>query len=325
MRETDLTAVLAALARLVVLVAFYLGIRLPAEITLPHRDYPLATITHPATSYLSTKVPFPGSGSNVSLSSSPSSSKHEAKALSKPRPLFFGSYRQEQVYEVARKDPKAYVYFLEALSLLAWDVNWLGYSQGFVFGKGSWEDACDIGRNLWQLIFSPTSSAGLSKLQSNGEARQRQTAPDNSPAQASSTSKSGFGKLGSQSHDSAHSFLGAVSCKEQARPLKLSKYTMIFDPLRKALEVEFKNADWILLGGEEYDDGEERFTTSNAVNLRQPDMSGNHYDQIRGVVKASESANRTGDPSPSGPRGKGNSGWTVLKNRETNSSAPTKD
>ena len=315
--ETDLTAVLAAVARLVVLISFYLGVRLPAEITLPHRDYPLATVTHPATSYLSTKVPFPGSGSNVSLSSSPSSSKHETKALSKPRPLFFGSYRREHVYEVARKDPKAYVYFLEALSLLAWDIVWLGHSQSFTFGRGSWEDACNIGRNLWQLVFSASETPSLARNASSRDTREQQTGVKDSSSSASANAKVASGKLGSLSHDSAHSFLGAVPSKEQSRPLKLSKHTMIFDPLRKALEVEMKNADWILLGGEEINDGEERFNAMNAVNLQVPDMSGKHYDHTRSIMTVNTNDDQTGDGSSNGAREKGTRGWTVLKTRDT--------
>ena len=314
--ETDLTAVLTALARLVVLVSFYLGVRLPAEITLPYRDYPLATITHPATSYISTKVPFPGSGSNVSLSSSSSSSKHESKALSKPRPLFFGSYRREQVYEVAKKDPKAYVYFLEALSLLAWDIAWLGNTQGFTFGRGSWEDACNMGRNLWQLIYSTKQPFSLPRNESNLDTRQAHKDDAQDASRADSSTKSVVSRLGSLSHDSAHSFLGGASGREQFRPLKLSKYTMIFDPLRKALEVEFKNADWIILGGEEIDDGEERFNTKNAVNLRVPDMTGKHYEQTRSIMTTTTNDETTVD-APQG--GKGTRGWTVLKNRETTS------
>ncbi len=300
-----------------ILISFYLGIRLPAEVTLPRRDYPLATITHPTTSYLSARVPFPGSGSNVSLSSSSSSSKHEAKACSKPRPLFFGSYRQEHVNEVARKDPKAYVYFLEALSLLAWDIAWLGHSQDFTFGRGSWEDACNIGRNLWQLVFSPAQSPSVMRTNSNRDTRERQTGVKDNLSPASANSKSPSGRLGSHSHDSAHTFFGAASSKEHLRPLKLSKYTMIFDPLRKALEVEMKNADWILLGGEEIDDGEERFNAKNAVTLRAPDMSANHYDQTRSLMTTTSVDDQSGDAPSSGAREKGTRGWTVLKPRET--------
>lgn len=92
---------------------------------------------------------------------------------------------------------------------------------------------------------------------------------------------------------------------------------MIFDPLRKALEVEMKNADWILLGGEEIDDGEERFNAMSAVNLRVPDMSGKHYDHTRSIMTVTTNDDQTGDGSSSGAREKGTRGWTVLKNRDT--------
>jgi hypothetical protein len=64
---TELTAMLTTFSHLLCLVAFYLGVRLPAEITLPRRDYPLATINTPSTSYASSKADFPGSGSFLAM------------------------------------------------------------------------------------------------------------------------------------------------------------------------------------------------------------------------------------------------------------------
>jgi hypothetical protein len=285
-----------------VLIAFYLGIQLPAEVTLPHRDYPLTTISAPSASYTGLKVSFPGSGSGVSLSTSPASSRYEAKSLSKPRPLFIGHHK-EILAEAAKQDPAAYNYFLEALSLLAWDVMWLKHSQGMATGSESWDAACDIGRNLWQLVF-PSQAPRLSRNPSERDV-QSPTHPNNPEPAKKGLSQASIGKLGEHSHDSAHSFLGY----EQMRPMKLSKHTMIYDPLRKALDIEFKNAEWDLLDRAEAEDGEERFDTNsnrgNAVVVKDIPLDGGRFDESRRVKV-----------DPNGVRTKGTSGWTKIRNRE---------
>lgn len=309
---------LGAVSRLLIMISFYLGLRLPAEIILPHRNYPLTTISHPSSSYLSAKVPFPGSGSNVSLSSSPSSSKYEAKSTSKPRPLFIGSAK-ESISQAASQDPVAFKYFVEALSLLAWDVAWLTHSQGLTHGTGSWEVACDIGRNLWQLIFPSQQSTSVPRNVPSRDVRQ----PQRGIAEEAATSPSPrhtVGRLGENSHASAHAFLGDASVQAQLRPLKLDKHTMIFDPLRKALENEFKNAEWELLGENEINDGGELFDTGsngNTVTVSNRVLEDGTYDQTRSILTTTTQDQGTDDAPTNAVRVKGISGWTKVKTRET--------
>src|SRR5271156_161939 len=142
MRLIELSASLSSTAHLLVLVSFYLSIRLPAEITLPHRDYPLPTIFTPANSYAGREVPFPGTTPTPSSSNSPATSRHDdLRPMPRPRPLFLESKDfEEKVPQFARKDPVAFSFFLEAISLLAWDVAWLCRSQGYHAGTETWED-----------------------------------------------------------------------------------------------------------------------------------------------------------------------------------------
>lgn len=299
---TELTAMLATFSHLLCLVAFYLGVRLPAEITLPRRDYPLATINTPSTSYASTKVEFPGSGSFFAMTEV--SKKNEAKGVSRPRPLFIGSDdKNELISHVAKRDPSAFKFFIEAISLLAWNVAWLSHSQGFTTGTDTWAESCNIGHNLWHLIFAPQQSPAQLRTASTRDGRQRQTPRTSTPPADASAAR-----LGAYSHSSAHSFLGWSTRAAHARALQISKYTMIADPLRKQLENEIKNAEWEFLGEDEILDGGETF--DEAVVIRNRTLDGKHYDDARSIMST-----RTQLEEPSNGRPRGASGWTKVKDK----------
>ena len=105
---------LAHVAHIVTLVAHYLSVRLPAEVTLPHRDYPRPTIFNLASSYQHGPTPFhsgSGSGSGLMrpLSSSSLSRDADPRHLSRPRPLFI----DKSLSQLSREDPAAYSFFLE--------------------------------------------------------------------------------------------------------------------------------------------------------------------------------------------------------------------
>jgi hypothetical protein len=298
---TELTAMLATYSHLLCLVAFYLGVRLPAEITLPRRDYPLATINTPSTSYTSTKAEFPGSGSLLAMTEH--SKKNEHKGLSRPRPLFIGSDdRADSVSHVAKRDPSAFKYFVEAISLLAWDVSWLMHSQGFVQASDSWTEACDLGRNLWFLIFSPQQSPALLRAMASRDGRQRQSAQNNIPPPDAQG-----GRLGESSHTSTYNFLGTADRLQQSRAFRLSSYKMISDPLRRLIETEMKNAEWEVLGQDEINDGGETF--EEAIIVRAQALDGKAYDETRSIVATRAQLEQAND------RPKGTSGWTKVKDK----------
>jgi hypothetical protein len=303
----ELTAMLSTFSHLLCLTAFYLGVRLPAEITLPHRDYPLATISTPATSYTSSKIDFPGSGSFLAMTEV--SRRKEASGHSRPRPLFVGSDdKNELISHVAKRDPSAFKFFVEAISLLAWDVSWLCHSQGFSVGTEDWGESCNLGRNLWQLIFAPQQSPALLRATSVRDTKQRQgsSRAGTPPADANA------GRLGSYSHSSAHSYLASSARTAHARTMRLTKYTMIADPLRKQLENDMKNAEWEVLGDDEILDGGENF--DEAVVVRPRNMDGRQYDDARSIMST-----RTQLEEPPNGKPRGTSGWTKLKEKARDS------
>ncbi|OAP63450.1 hypothetical protein AYL99_02677 [Fonsecaea erecta] len=310
MRCTELTAALGNVTRLVFLCSFYLGIRLPAEITVPHRDYPLATINTPLTSYLGQRITFPGSGSSLSAPSSPSASRMDLSSSPKPRPLYIGSDDyNESVAQFAKKEPLAFNYFIEGVSLLAWDVAWLSRTQGFVAGTDTWEDICDMGRILFQMTLAPAQSSALPRVitQRNAHNRHRRSQSTSSPV--IDDKESAFpARLGSYSHNSAHTFLGSAAAAgdNPSRHWRVSRYSMISDPLKKHLITEMNNAEWELLDQQEWNDGGEKM--DEAVFIKTRPMDGKEYDDARSIMAPGGEED--------GARAKGKSGWTKLKNRE---------
>ncbi|EXJ88138.1 hypothetical protein A1O1_05066 [Capronia coronata CBS 617.96] len=312
-RCTELTAAIGSAARLVVLCAFYLGIRLPAEITLPHPDYPLPTINTPLTSYAGQRVSFPGSGSSLSAPGSPTASRMDLSSFPRPRPLFIGSDNHEEVVaQLSKKEPLAFSFFLEGVSLLAWDIAWLSRSQGFLAGTERWENVCDFGRNLHQMILGPPQSPATFRAltQRDIQTRQRRSQSTSSPTRENVTIT---GRLGSQSHTSAHTHLGRAS-DNQIPAWRLNKYTTIVDPLKKHLLTEMNNAEWELLTEQEWDDGGEKM--DEAVFIKTRAMDGKGYDDARSIMTTTTAPQVAGTGGEEGgARGKGKSGWTKVKSR----------
>ncbi|KAI9651792.1 MAG: hypothetical protein M1831_007574 [Alyxoria varia] len=171
----QVTASLTNIVRLLCLICSYLHVRLPAEIILPHRDYPLPTIYSPASSYGPTRPPMPFPAPTTSSSSNPliaglvaSSPKaspifdqqggFQTNIGGRPRPLFL----DRKLSRLVREDPAAYAHFVEGVALLAWDVAWLCRTQGVVVASTDWRDVCQIGRNLWEMLIGPRRP-GLSR------------------------------------------------------------------------------------------------------------------------------------------------------------------
>ena len=159
-------------AHLVHLLSHYLSLRLPAEITLPHRDYPYPTIFSPTSSYTTNRsVPFPGSTPSHSSSNSPTASRHqqshqssttqpadhETRPLPRPRTL----HLDKPLSILAKEDQIAYSTFVEGVTLLAWDVAWLCRTQGMSVGTTTWEDVCAMGKNLYQLVFTSATTSSI--------------------------------------------------------------------------------------------------------------------------------------------------------------------
>jgi len=302
----QLSASLAAVAQLLVRVAAYLGVRLPAEITLPHNDFPQPTIFSPSSSYQGKRVPFPGSTPSHSSSNSPEASRHlDARSqLPKPRLLF----TDRPLTHLAAEDPPVYSSFIEGVSLLAYDVAWLCRSQGMKDQFTQWEDVCSMGRNLHRLLV----------LQETKLAQRPENPLDKDIAPAKASSKVplrktpvGFGEL---SHATSHSFLANAENAQYMSGWALTP-TKITDELKTYLYAEQQAQEWDKLDQREWEDMEN-------VMAEDPVLIGEKRRGTAGLTHepgsmASTTAFQQGAEQAAGAdeRQKGVNGWTRVKSR----------
>lgn len=306
------------IAHLLVLISHYLSLRLPAEITLPHRNYPTPTIYTPTKSYLSRESPSgtAQSSSGPATPRTPDSRSH----LPRPRPLFI----DRSLPKLAREDPGAYALFLEGATLLAWNVSWLCRTQGLNLNSDSWEEICDMGKNIWQLLIAPPIQAStLMRAYAGRDIPSKSRTPKDSPKTTIQRTKT-FSMLGHYSHGTAHSFLSASEGTEFMRTWKLPTPTKVVDKLKSTLLGEMASAEWELLEEKEWDD-EEHFQHSQSSRephsiVRQDNERGMRSGKDgSGFTSAISSENgginlETNEQADTS-RLKGTSGWTKLRNR----------
>lgn len=316
------------MAHLLVLVSHYLALRLPAEIILPHRGYPLPTIFPLGSSYTVKEVPFPGLSPSNSFS--PTTSKNSgARPLPRPRPLFL----DRTLPKLAKEDPAAYTLFIEGVALLAWNVSWVCRTQGLHVGHDSWEDVCEIGRNLWQLLVAPPALAKALagrdipvKLPTNGKEPHSRNGLQRTRS---------LPLMGHYSHGTAHSFLGNAEGLEFMKTWKLVSPVKVADKLKSTLLSEMATAEWELLEEEEWDEEganqpqNELEGAHVLVGTKQPsgDQSTEEDDDVRSIVttrtvlmegnngNGNEASEGQRDASAPGVRPKGTKGWTKVKSR----------
>ncbi|GJC88369.1 autophagy-related protein 14 [Colletotrichum liriopes] len=220
-----LSTSLANIAHILALTSHYLSIRLPAEITLPHRDYPRPTIFNLASSYQHGEVPFPGTSTIPSFASEGRDS--QPHYIPRPRPLFV----DKALPVLAKEDPAAHSLLLEGVTLLAYDIAWACSTQGvFVGDRNSFEDVCHMGRNLYNLLIGQ-------QLHTLGKA----------PSW-----------IGQYSHGTAYAFLGSAEGSEFVRSFKLPSPLKLADKLKKKLVSEAAVPEWEVLEDDAWaiDDGE---------------------------------------------------------------------
>jgi hypothetical protein len=259
----QITTSFSHIAHLLVLASHYLALRLPAEITLPHRDYPLPTILSIPSSHLYSNIPFPGSTAQHSSNSGTASRHAENSNLPRPRPLFIA----KPLPLLAKEDPIAYSLFVEGAVLLAYNIAWVCKTQGITLGASgstSFEDTCAIGRNLFNLLIGTTprpspgsrvpSNASMpvatvkttpTKLKPNSDA-----VPDAAESGAEDGKKSIKESalfMGHFSHGTAHTFLGSTEGGELMRGFKLLSPVKLADRLKTQLLSEISNAEWEVL------------------------------------------------------------------------------
>lgn len=294
---------LAHIAHILVLASHYLAIRLPAEITLPHRDYPRPTIFTLTSSYKHGEVPFPGSA--LASQIPPGAVDGEQKHVPRPRPLFV----DKPLPTLAKDDPSAYSFFLEGATLLAYDTAWACCSQGVSFGdKDSYEDICNMGQNLWRLLIGdqlhrrsaePTFPIALTPP--TGSPRDEDHGDVASPKPT----------IGRWSHGTLHSFLGGADGTEFIRNFKIVSPLKLADRLKKRLSSEAPMLEWEKIEGDELEDALE-----DGVLVRGHGGGGGGSSRRGDLGVASVRTVRTVGPDGDGSNAaRGTSGWTKLKSR----------
>lgn len=192
------------ISNLLVRVANTLGIRLPAEVLLPRNGDPSLGVRIPSFSYITPR---------------PSSSR---SAFRVPRlPLFL----EKDLASLMQDDMLRYTRFIDALSLLAYNVAYVCHTQGFCVGKKSLKNVFDL-RNLVRL-FSPSKQD--SETQSIG------SEPD--PR-----------SLGKYSHATSQKFLGGIEATTFIRSTRLPEYELVRRELRNILyDEENVSLSWELV------------------------------------------------------------------------------
>lgn len=324
------------LAHLIHLVSHYLSVRLPAEITLSHRDYPLPTISPPGSSYISREVPFPGFTPPLSSNNSPSASRTaDQRSLTRPFPL----HLDRKLSALAKEDPAAYALFVEGITFLAWDIAWVCKTQGLNIGANSWEEVCAMGKNLWQLLVAPPppphQGPGPTLILGTSSRPPVSRVPTSAVPNAPEDSKAPpSAMLGHFSHGTAHSFLAAAAGTDYMRGWRLQSPVKVVEKVKAMLLSERTGAEWEILEGNEWEEeagtvtvagvgGEvghagikDREDEVDRSNIHAKGSSGGGEGRGEGMGNgAAATATATVMGEEDAGRGKGSSGWMKVKSR----------
>ncbi|CAI6332167.1 unnamed protein product [Periconia digitata] len=305
----QVSASLAAVAQLVVRVAAYLGVRLPAEITLPHSDYPQPTIFSPTSSYQGKKVPFPGSTPSHSSTNSPEASRTLDPRVHIPKPRAL--YIDRPLSHLSDEDAPAYSNFIEGVTLLAYNIAWLCRSQGMKNQFTEWGHVCAVGQNLHRLLV----------LQETKFPQRPENPLDKDIAPAKTGSRVpirrnpvGFGEV---SHATSHSFLNSAENAQYLGGWGLTPIK-IADELKKYLFTEQQNLEWDRLETKEWE-GMDNVITDDPVVVGEKRRDRAGLDDGRSLVSSTRTTTMGSGKSRHSEAGddrtRGVNGWTRVKSR----------
>ncbi|KAG9255949.1 UV radiation resistance protein and autophagy-related subunit 14-domain-containing protein [Emericellopsis atlantica] len=234
----QITTSLGHIVHILLIATYYFSIRLPAEITPPHRDYPFPTILSLSNSYRHAELPFPGNSGPTTPTALAPGSDTTAMPLPHARPL----YVSKPLPQLLREDPAAYSYFLEGVALLAYNIAWLCSTQGIMVGeKNPFDEVCQIGRNLYNLLIQ-RNSAEIASLPVPGAIKIK-----NASAGRDSSSPTWIGRY---SHGTMYYFLGGPEGTELIKSFRLPSPLKLADKLRRKLIGDAAAPDWEVLEDE---------------------------------------------------------------------------
>ncbi|KAL8684812.1 MAG: hypothetical protein Q9224_006119, partial [Gallowayella concinna] len=310
----NITAINSTLAHLIHLTSHYLSLRLPAEVILPHGGEPFPTILLPGSSYASTGVPF----STATLGIFAAHTHAQVRAGPGARPLSL----KKHLPTVAKDDSQTYAAVVEGITLLAWNVAWLCKTQGIDVGAESWEEMCDVGKNLGMLFAAegtePRSTSSAHGPLSVRDAAVRRELPVTTGSRApqprvASGSLTSFGRY---SHGTVHSNLSAANGAKTMRGWRLQDPAKTIERVKQILLGDRTGAGWDMLEGKEWEAASP--TSQHSPPAAPGDASTVVVDSTSGpknTAKDSETEPNITGPEDPVEKGKGTSGWTKLKNR----------
>ncbi|KAG8527098.1 uncharacterized protein KY384_008527 [Bacidia gigantensis] len=242
-KPEEVTTCLSHIAHLVYMTAFYLSLKLPAEILLPTSKYPDPTILSPNVSY-TTKDPILPTPPH-SKKSSPVASRHlDHSNQPRARPLFL----IKRLCDLAKDNPRDYAYVIEGITLLAWDIAWLCRTQGLDIGTKSWDEVCAIGKNLYDLLVSPLSPRKTLPNSAQNPPQPPTTKTPTKPEDITSPPP----PPPHFSHGSAYAFLSASRGTEYMREWRLANPVKVIDRVKTMLLAERTGSEWEILEGKEW-------------------------------------------------------------------------
>ncbi|KAI1355358.1 UV radiation resistance protein and autophagy-related subunit 14-domain-containing protein [Xylaria sp. FL0043] len=311
-----ISASLSHITHLLFLASHYLSIRLPAEITLPHNDYPRPTIFSLSSSYQHGEVAFPGSSPIP-----PDPRDRQFANVPFPRPLFI----DKPLTTLVKEDPATYNAFLEAVCLLAYDIVWLCRTQGVAVGdnNGHFDTFAGIGRNMYNLLINSSLQRNPQQIADNvGD-----QVGANEGNEATELGKAAP-RMGRYSHGSAHTFLGSAAGNDLTRNFKLPNPIKLMDKLKSKLNHENPIPEWEVLEDDAWapDDGDDGVLVGGIrpnpkIGERGGRFGFESYMSVNTVKSGGHSDNSPAiiNPGPNGKdREKGEksaNGWTKLKSR----------
>lgn len=316
-----MNAVSGNLAHLVHLISHYLGLRLPAEMVLPHRDCPHPTILPPSQSYAAQQLSFPQIGS-AQLSSNSAPASRALLKSQKLRPNLQSLYLTKTLTLLAKDDPRAYAEFLESVTLLAWNIAWLCKSQGIDAEIASWEGVCNIAKNLQHFLATKNVERPLPSAARDSPRRQATynsdplLAPADCRDSQQCTTERQRTRLGQLSHDTAHSNLVSAAGSSDMHRWRLQDPSKIVERVKHMLQSDRTGAGWEMLDGKEWE------AEPTTAQLTAPPSIVDASPVV--VSHRIEADDPLGGPNPKlktqatadePEHDKGTSGWTKLKSR----------
>lgn len=234
-----ISASLGHISHLLWLTSHYLAIRLPSEITLPHNDYPRPTIFSLLSSYHHGNVAFPGSSPLP-----PDPLDRQFQHVPHPRPL----YLERPLATLMKEDPSAFNSFMEAVSLLAYDIVWLCRTQGVPVAD-SLEDFASIGRNMYNLLINSSMQRGNQQPAVKPPDVSAGDSPEQQHADLARTAP----RMGLYSHGTLHTSLATASGNKLTRSFGMVNPIKLADQLKAKLTNEmYPTAEWELVQNDGY-------------------------------------------------------------------------